>query len=250
MSVLGNNLLMQYYAQNQFKYIDNPELWIEADSWGTSTWTNKGNGGYNLDIQAGLRGAVVYDALVATKTMPFIATVDRNVVGNASFTVEAIVKKDTTFNGTAGQVQYGFLASQRNNSSQQHGSWQTYFSKTAEQAFRFSFGGWNDEGSSISVALPAILTFDPNAIEYYCVGYDASKRLLWKQRNESIIVSKPFDFTCDINFFCLGTTGWPPFSAGIAAFCGSLYSIRVYQRALSEAERANNMRRDRARFNF
>lgn len=245
MSIQGNNLLAQYYAQNQ-GYAKTPSLWIEADSWGQSAWTNKGNGGYNLIPQSNMRGAVVGNAIVATKSLPFAATANVNVVGTGSFTVEAVVKKDANFNGSSSPYS-SFLGSQRTDGEQQNNSWQVYFRRADD--YRVTFGGWNNNGDSIASALYSQLYYTQDEIQYYAVGYDAGSRTLWKQLNNQIIQSSSFDFSCGINNFKLGSTGWTT-AVNDSVFLGSLYSFRVYQRTLSAYERSINRAIDRRRFNF
>ena len=244
MSVLGNNLLAQYYAQNQFKYIDNPELWLEADSWGTSVWTNKGNGGYDLTCIASNTGSKDGDAIV-TDNKNIAYGIMQNVFGAASFTLEAVLYADSSLLSTSNG---GWFATSRTSSAAQPNSVQIAFGNAGS----FFIEGWDSHGNRISENVPR-LDIVTSSIAYYSAGYDAINNVLFKQFNNQVISWTFNDYACLIDKFMIGNSG--KFSnnltsAGNLPFLGKIYSIRVYQRALSEAERANNMRRDKARFNF
>ena len=243
MSTLGNNLFAQYYAQNQFKYIDNPELWLEADSWGTSVWTNKGNGGYDLACTGANTGIHVDNKIVASASNKVGYGILRNVLGTGSFTIEAVLHPNASMLST---TYGGWLVTARTNTLAQANSVQIFFNTSGV----FGFSGWDSYGNSISFR--PYLYYDTTSIGYYAVVCDVELGVLCKQVNSQSLYNA-HNFSCLIDKFFIGNSnafGTSLSTANPEAFYGDIYSIRVYRRALSEAERANNMRRDKARFNF
>jgi hypothetical protein len=247
MSVLGNNLLAQYYAQNQ--YVGTPSLWIEADSWGESVWLNKGNGGYNLYVQDNKKGSVVGKAITATRQDTFAVTVDINAVGSASFTVEFVATLDPSHFEGSGTL-YSFLFSQRNASSAQHGSVQGVFF-VSSGVLTYTMGGWNSNGENIADKFASTMNPVANSVQYFAFTYNATTKTATMKMDNSIVTSQPFDFECTVDFTKIGAAGFnSSISANNYPFIGSLYSLRVHKRSLTALEQAHNMAIDKARFNF
>ena len=87
-------LLKAWHAQNPSPYAPGQMgLWVEADTWG-NTWRNKASGGYDLTVVSNNKGTKDGNAIVAGSTSSARChfSVERNVLGTGSFTVEAVVK--------------------------------------------------------------------------------------------------------------------------------------------------------------
>ncbi len=231
MSTLGNNILLQWWARNQRTYVPTPQLWIEADSWGRTTWKNKGDGGYDLSVVSTYRGTVNGNAIESN----FRVKADRNVVGTGSFTVEAVVNWNYSTNVT-------FLMAQRASGNPvPDGSMQI----TRASTRRLGFYLYHPAGENIvgfEVDDPMILD---GQMQYLMCRWNAEDGSFTKQINNDSVTRYGTGFSCTEDTFNLGYS-----TIGGSTFTGSLYSFRVYQRALSDAEVASNMALDKARFNF
>jgi hypothetical protein len=215
-------------------YAKTPQLWIEADSWGRSTWKNKGNGGYNLDVYGNsYAGTVSGKAIVS----PFRAKTERNVVGTGSFTIEAVVLWNATSNAN-------FLICQREKTTSPvpDGSMQIAYTSSGWLGFYL----YHPDGENMvtyEVGDPKVIDGE---IQYIMCRWDAENGNYTKQINDNAVTRNATGFSCSDNTFGLG---YAYFNGG-NRFSGSLYSLRIYQRALSDAEAANNQALDRKRFPF
>lgn len=234
MGTLGDNLLLQWWSQNRCPYAPTPQLWIEADSWGRSVWTNKGDGGYDLDYYNSTYMGTVSGKAIAS---PFRLKTNRNVVGTGSFTVEAVVLWNATSSAN-------FLICQRANTTNPvpDGSMQIAYTSSGWLGFYL----YHPAGENMVTYEDG----DPKVIDgetqYVMCRWDAENGNYTKQINANAVTRNATGFSCSDNTFGLG---YAYFNGG-NRFSGSLYSLRIYQRALTDAEIAANYAADKRRFNF
>ena len=231
MGTLGTNLLLQWWSQNQGIYAPTPQLWIEADSWGPTTWKNKGDGGYDLYVNNGRAGRVSGDAILSNAD----ARADRNVLGTGSWTMEAVIRPSSINNN--------FLFTQRTSAA-------TPIPDGSVQAYINTNGYWmvaafHPTGTNVGLGMDVSPLVTLNAIQYVACGYNAASKVVWKQVNDQYGHNDNVEFSCTVDSFALMNAMFANIS-----YTGRLYSFRVYQRALADAEIAANYAADRRRFSF
>jgi hypothetical protein len=221
------------------EYVYTPDLWLEADTYSSTAWTNKGSGGYDLMRSGSNNKAVVSDnAVVATSSAQLQMYTARNVVGTGSFIIEVVAAPSSALAGT----QYGgWLCEQRTGGNTQPGSIQYCINKSGTT----TLGGWDDSQQSIWTGMTSP-SYVADTIQYLSSGYDARGKMLWCQVNTDIQKKGGLNFSCTVARFDVGYAPWNP----TIPYLGSLYSLRVYTRALSEKERLFNRLIDRQRFGF
>jgi hypothetical protein len=227
---LGTNLLLQWWSQNQGPYAPTPQLWIEADSWGQATWKNKGDGGYDLYVNNGRAGSVSGDAILSNAD----ARADRNVLGTGSWTMEAVIRPSA--NNT-------WLMTQRTNaaSTVPDGSVQVYISSNGY----WMVGAYHPAGTNVGLNMANTPSVELSTVQYVACGYNAVNKVIWKRVNDQYAHNDNVEFSCTVDMFALMNAMFANIS-----YNGRLYSFRVYQRALSDAEIAANYAADKRRFNF
>lgn len=221
------------------EYVYTPDLWLEADTYSSTAWTNKGSGGYDLTRSGSNNKAVVQDnAVVATSSAQLQMYIARNVVGTGSFSIEAVAAPSSALAST----QYGgWLCEQRTNGDTQAGSIQYCINKSGTT----TLGGWDASQQSIWTGMTAP-SYVADTIQYLAAGYDTTGRKLWTQVNDDVHIKSGLSFSCTVARFDVGYAPWNP----VIPYLGSLYSLRVYTKALSEKERLFNRLIDRQRFGF
>lgn len=228
------------------EYAAVPSLWLEADSWGSSTWANKGDDSYTVSVVENKCGTVSGNAIVCTKAAPVCLQIADNVVGTSSFTIEFVGITDPSVLGSGGAAR---ICCQRQTSDTPNGAFQFYMGQDGN----VYLDGWDSNGTNI-LGGDTGLSWTGGVIQYVAVSYKypyISQRITKVDGNQKMYSTSNMYFSAAVSTFTVGYNPWAAVGSSYRRyFLGSIYSLRVHRRNLTEAELEYNYNVDRKRFNF